>query len=39
VASDDDRLAAAHLRERLEADAAWYAAGEPLRDLRVNSLR
>jgi uncharacterized protein (DUF885 family) len=31
VTSDADRLAAAHLRERLEAQAAWHRAGEPLR--------
>jgi uncharacterized protein (DUF885 family) len=30
-----DRLAAAGLRERLEAQAAWHAAGEPLRELRT----
>jgi uncharacterized protein (DUF885 family) len=30
-----DRLAAAGLRERLEAQAAWHAAGEPLRELRA----
>ncbi|HEY6495327.1 MAG TPA: DUF885 domain-containing protein [Trebonia sp.] len=32
---DADRLAALFLRERLEAEAAWHAAGEPLRDLRA----
>lgn len=35
VTSDDDRLAADHLRERLEAEAAWHVTGEPLRLLRV----
>lgn len=35
VTSDRDRLAAAHLRERLEARLAWHHAGEPLRDLRT----
>jgi uncharacterized protein (DUF885 family) len=44
VADDADRLAALHLRERLEAQLAWHAAGEPLRDLRtpfgrISSLR
>ncbi|HEX3712387.1 MAG TPA: DUF885 domain-containing protein [Trebonia sp.] len=44
VAGDADRLAAAGLRERLGAQAAWNAADEPLRDLRtpigrVSSLR
>jgi uncharacterized protein (DUF885 family) len=44
VADDADRLAALHLRERLEAQLAWHAAGEPLRDLstpfgRICSLR
>jgi uncharacterized protein (DUF885 family) len=34
-ASDADRRAALHLRERLEADAAWYAAEEPLRTVRT----
>lgn len=34
VTSDHDRLAALHLRERLEARLAWHQAGEPLRDLR-----
>jgi uncharacterized protein (DUF885 family) len=43
-ASDDDRLAAAHLRERLEAHLAWHDSGEPLRSLstpfgRVASIR
>jgi len=33
--SEADRLAAAHLRERLEADAAWHDAGEPWRQLRA----
>jgi uncharacterized protein (DUF885 family) len=32
---DADRLAALVLRERLEAQAAWHAAGEPLRELRA----
>ncbi|SDL30246.1 DUF885 domain-containing protein [Nonomuraea jiangxiensis] len=32
--SDADRHAAAHLRERLEAEAAWHEHGEPLRMLR-----
>jgi uncharacterized protein (DUF885 family) len=35
VAGDADRLAALFLRERLEAENAWHAAGEPLRDLRA----
>ena len=35
VTSDHDRLAALHLRERLEAQLAWYDAGEPLRNLRT----
>jgi uncharacterized protein (DUF885 family) len=44
VTGDADRLAALFLRERLEAQAAWHAAGEPLRELRtpigrVSSLR
>lgn len=44
VTSEADRRAADHLRERLEAEAAWHATGEPLRGLRaqfgmVNSLR
>ncbi|MEO3872221.1 DUF885 domain-containing protein [Nonomuraea sp. B12E4] len=33
-ASDADRHAAAHLQERLEAEAAWHESGEPLRMLR-----
>lgn len=33
--SDADRLAASHLRERLEADLAWYDTGEHLRALRA----
>ena len=33
VTGDADRLAALYLRERLEAEAAWHATGEPLRDL------
>ena len=33
--SDHDRLAAAHLRERLEAQLAWHHTGEALRDLRT----
>jgi uncharacterized protein (DUF885 family) len=42
--SDDDRLAAAHLRERLESQLAWHESGEPLRSLstpfgRVASIR
>jgi uncharacterized protein (DUF885 family) len=32
-ADDADRLAAMHLRERLEAQLAWHMAGEPLRQL------
>jgi uncharacterized protein (DUF885 family) len=44
VTGDADRLAALFLRERLEAQAAWHEAGEPLRELRapigrVSSLR
>jgi len=44
VTSDDDRLAAAHLRERLSAQLAWHDAGEPLVSLstpfgRISSLR
>jgi uncharacterized protein (DUF885 family) len=44
VTDDADRLAALHLRERLEAQLAWHAAGEPLRNLRtpfgrISSLR
>jgi uncharacterized protein (DUF885 family) len=35
VTGDADRLAAAGLRERLEAQAAWHATGEPLRELRA----
>ena len=35
VASERDRLAAAHLRERLEAQLALYRTGEPLRNLRT----
>ena len=35
VTGDADRLAALLLRERLEAQAAWHAAGEPLRELRA----
>jgi uncharacterized protein (DUF885 family) len=35
VTGDADRLAALVLRERLEAQAAWHAAGEPLRELRA----
>jgi uncharacterized protein (DUF885 family) len=35
VNGDADRLAALFLRERLEAQAAWHAAGESLRDLRT----
>jgi len=34
ASSDGDRLAAAFLRERLEAQLAWHRAGEPLRQLR-----
>src|SRR4029453_6202331 len=30
-----DRLAASHLRERLEAEDAWDASGEPLRMLQA----
>jgi uncharacterized protein (DUF885 family) len=42
--SEDDRLAAGYLRERLEAQLAWHQAGEPLRSLstpfgRVASIR
>src|SRR5262245_59676456 len=33
--SDTDRHAAEHLRERLEAEAAWHRTGEPLRQLRA----
>jgi uncharacterized protein (DUF885 family) len=35
VTSDRDRLAAAHLRERLEAQLAMYHTGQPLRNLRT----
>jgi uncharacterized protein (DUF885 family) len=35
VTSEADRLAAAYLRERLEAQLAWHRAGEPLRSLRT----
>jgi uncharacterized protein (DUF885 family) len=35
VTSEADRLAAAFLRERLEAQLAWHRAGEPLRSLRT----
>ena len=35
VTSEADRLAAAFLRERLEAQLAWHRAGEPLRQLRA----
>src|SRR6266568_5471762 len=35
VTSEDDRLAAAVLRERLEAQLAWLRTGEPLRLLRT----
>jgi uncharacterized protein (DUF885 family) len=35
VTSKADRRAADHLRERLEAEAAWHASGEPLRALRA----
>jgi uncharacterized protein (DUF885 family) len=35
VTSGADRLAAAFLRERLEAQLAWHRAGEPLRQLRA----
>ena len=35
VTSDADRLAALYLRERLTAESAWHAAGEPLRELRA----
>jgi len=34
VTSDADRLAAAYLRERLEAQLAWHRSGESLRALR-----
>ena len=44
VTSDADRLAAVHLRERLETELAWLEAGEALRALstpfgRVSSVR
>jgi uncharacterized protein (DUF885 family) len=32
---EPDRLAASHLRERLEAELAWHEAGEPLRLVRA----
>jgi uncharacterized protein (DUF885 family) len=35
LAAESDLRAAAYLRERLEAQAAWYALNEPLRDLRA----
>ena len=35
MTSEADRLAAAFLRERLEAQLAWHRAGEPLRLLRT----
>ena len=35
ASSDGGRLAAAFLRERLEAQLAWHRAGEPLRQLRA----
>ena len=35
AAGDADRLAALFLRERLETQADWHAAGEPLRELRA----
>ena len=35
MTSAADRLAAAFLRERLEAQLAWHQAGEPLRLLRT----
>jgi uncharacterized protein (DUF885 family) len=35
VTTDTERLAALYLRERLEAQAEWHAAGEPLRELRT----
>ena len=35
MTSEADRLAAAFLRERLEAQLAWHRAGEPLRQLRA----
>jgi uncharacterized protein (DUF885 family) len=35
LAAEADVRAATYLRERLEAQAAWYALNEPLRDLRA----
>lgn len=35
AAGDADRLAAMHLRERLEAELAWHDSGEPLRLVRA----
>ena len=35
VTSEADRQAADHLRERLQAEEAWHASGEPLRLLRA----
>ena len=35
VTSEADRRAAAHLRERLQAEQAWHASGEPLLLLRA----
>jgi uncharacterized protein (DUF885 family) len=35
LTSEADRRAAAHLRERLAAQADWYALNEPLRDVRA----
>jgi uncharacterized protein (DUF885 family) len=35
VTSEADRRAADHLRERLQAEQAWHASGEPLRLLRA----
>jgi uncharacterized protein (DUF885 family) len=32
---EPDRLAAVHLRERLEAELAWHDTGEPLRNVRA----
>jgi uncharacterized protein (DUF885 family) len=37
VTSEADRRAADHLRERLQAEQAWHASGEPLRLLRAPS--
>ena len=34
--SDADRIAGEHLRERLEALAAWHALGEPLRTVKAH---